>query len=294
VYPPLPAIVFTHSAEGGPMKKLYSALLFSMAGALAACSDTSTAPQQVAEPSVQTAARLGSMQDLAGTDTARFTITIDPSKNSKYNLGAGNSLYFPAGSLCSLSSSYGKDEWDKPCVKTAAAVDVNVKAWLDRYGNPRVDFDKHIRFVPTTNPAEFVMLQFSDRQASLNPFFNILYCPALPGESGSSSCYDESTTDVSLVTVRDPLNGKVTRRIKHFSGYNVAAGEEGEGDGSMFNIANDDFAGMSISVDDFRFNTIDAVRGRYTVGEPKAREILERIGAARSLSGYILASGLDQ
>ena len=276
------------------MKKLYSVLSFTIAGALAACSDTSTAPQQIAAAPVQTAGRQGSMQDLSGTDTIRFTVTIDPSVNTTYNLGAGNSLFFPAGSLCALNSSYGKNEWDKPCVKATSAVDVNVKVWLNRYGKARVDFDKHVRFVPTLNPAQFVMLQFTDLQASLNPFISILYCPGQSGDSGSNSCYDESRNDVSLVTVRDPLTGKLTRRIKHFSGYNVAAGEEDGGDGGMFNIMNDDVSSMSISVDDFRFATIDAIRGRYKFGEAKAREMLERIGAARSLSGYILASGLDQ
>ncbi|HEY5061470.1 MAG TPA: hypothetical protein VII52_08025, partial [Gemmatimonadaceae bacterium] len=49
---------------------------------------------------------------------------------------------------------------------------------------------------------------------------NIAYCPDL-----SSACIDESTVDPSLQTTSDPVTGQVTRRIKHFSGYLVGAGD---------------------------------------------------------------------
>ncbi len=259
------------------MNTIGKVALLSFVAGLAACSDTSSAPRQIAAP---TDTVQGSLQDLTGTDTIRFTITINPYQNTTFYLGSGNSLYFPAGSLCSLSSSYGKDEWDKPCTKATSSVSVNVKAWLDRYGKARVDFDKHVRFVPTTNPVQFVVLQFADLQASLDPFFNILYCPALPGQSGSSSCYDEAKKDPSLLTVRNPLTGKVTRRIKHFSGYNVAAGEGGEGESSF-----------SLSAPDLRLNTIIDVETMYPdVRGDDAAAFLETVRAARR-AGYILASG---
>ena len=75
------------------------ALLAVVAG-LTACSDNSTAPQQVSAPAVATSGIHGSMQDLSSTDTTRFSITIDPSTTTTYYLGSGNTLYFPAGSLC--------------------------------------------------------------------------------------------------------------------------------------------------------------------------------------------------
>ena len=64
-------------------------------------------------------------------------------------------------------------------------------------------------------------ITFSDLQASLDLTFNILYCP-----SSNSSCMDESKKDPSLVTYRDPITHKLMRRVKHFSGYNVAAGDD--------------------------------------------------------------------
>jgi hypothetical protein len=75
--------------------------------------------------------------------------------------------------------------------------------------------------LPTTNPAKFVILSLTDPPASLDVSMNILYC-ATP----TSSCVNEALQDASLITNHDPVTGKVWRRIKHFSGYNVAAGDE--------------------------------------------------------------------
>jgi hypothetical protein len=261
------------------MKTVSKLVLLAGVAALAACSNDSTAPQHVGAPSEPTTEIQGSMQDLSATDTIRFSITINPWTNTTYYLGNGNSLYFPQGSLCSLWSSYGPTEWDKPCTPATSSVTVNAKAWIGPNGKPRVDFDKHIRFVPTTNPAKFVVIQFADLQASLDPWFNILYCP-----SATSSCYNEGKLDPSLLTVRNPITGKVTRRIKHFSGYNVAAGDEGDG------LAPTDGL-FSLSPGDLRLNTVTEVESMYPeLARPEAEGFLETVRAARR-SGYILASG---
>jgi hypothetical protein len=268
--------------EAWIMKTFNLALLAVIATSLAACSETAVVPSE-SQPSAVSYGE-GSTQDLAGSDTVRFSITIDPNRNTYYYLGAGNSITFPEGSLCNpYKSSYGQNEWDKPCTIATSPLTVNVRAFLDKKGNPRVDFDKEIRFAPSTNPNKWVVITFASMQAALDPFYNILYCQNI-----NSSCKDESKKDPSLVTVRNPITGKVTRRIKHFSGYNVAAGEEG-----MFNLIGDP-PGMSISVEDFRFDSVDAVRSHFNVSDQEAREMLDRIRAGRALSGYILASGYEQ
>ena len=251
------------------------ALLAVVAG-LTACSDNSTAPQQVSAPAVATSGIHGSMQDLSSTDTTRFSITIDPSTTTTYYLGSGNTLYFPAGSLCELTSSYGPTEWDKPCTPAQSPVTVNAKAWIAANGKPRVDFDTHLRFVPTNNPTKYVVIQFADLQASLDPWYNILYCP-----TATSECYNEAATDPSLLTARNPLAGKLNRRIKHFSGYNVAAGEEeGMGDGLF-----------SLSTGDLELDTVKDVEATYPgINGRDAESFLETVREAR-WSGYILASG---
>ena len=71
------------------------ALLAVLAAALAGCSDGAVAPQTVAVDMAPNVSSGGSSQDLRPGDTLRFSITVDPSKNSSYNLGNGHSVYFP-------------------------------------------------------------------------------------------------------------------------------------------------------------------------------------------------------
>ena len=68
-------------------------------------------------------------------------------------------------------------------------------------------------------PGKVVQLYLADSRASMNNYSEILYCP----DNKALACYDESVSDKSLKTVRD-RRGNIYRRIKHFSGYNVAAG----------------------------------------------------------------------
>lgn len=265
-------------------KTIRMAVAVGMTAALAACSENTTAPVQQVQSTQTTVG--GATAALTSVDTIRFSITIEPWHQTSYYLGAGNSLVFPAHSLCVLGSAYGPGNWDKPCTLATQALTVNAKAWLDKTGHARVDFDKQIRFAPSNIPSQWVVIQFADLQASLDPFFNILYCP-----SATSGCYDESKTDPSLLTVRDPITGRVTRRIKHFSGYNVAAGDDAVGS-SMYNMTADGYS-LSISSKDLELDDVDAIGQAYPGLSPEQRQImLDNIRyARRKFSGYILASG---
>lgn len=203
------------------MRKTSGIGLLALGMALAACSDNTMAPKtEAARP--QSVRGGGVTAALSQTDTFRFSITINPHQRTYWNLGAGNSITFPAHSLCDVSrSSYGIGEWDKPCATAQNPQTIQVKAWIDGADHPRVDFYPNVRFVPSDDPYNWVVLTFADYTASIDPWFNIDYCPIIT----SNICYDESKTDPSVATVHDPVTGKVTRRLKHFSGYNVAAGE---------------------------------------------------------------------
>ena len=65
------------------------------------------------------------------------------------------------------------------------------------------------------------MRTFGDQAASQDAFYNILYCAST--SANYKRCIDESKTDPSVATLRDPLTGRVYRRVKHFSGYTVGA-----------------------------------------------------------------------
>src|SRR5437764_8591649 len=112
---------------------------------LAACGDSSLAPRASAPDA--TIAGGGATAALSGWDTLRFNFTIDPSRNTTYWLGLGNSIVFPAGSLCDpSSSSYVPGQWDQPCAIATPPITINAKAWLDTRVHPRVDFGQHVRF----------------------------------------------------------------------------------------------------------------------------------------------------
>jgi predicted small secreted protein len=273
------------------MHKRLSAVLVAITAGLAACSDNTVAPRGGA-PDVSSAGHEGGVTTaLTPWDTIRFSITIDPSRQTVYSLGAGNTITFPAHSLCDVAqSSYGPTEWDRPCKQATSAVTVQAKAWTDRKGHARVDFDTHLRFVPTAKPAAWVVLSFADFEASLDPFFNILYCPHATGK-----CYDESLSDPSLLTVRNPLTGRVTRRIKHFSGYNVAAGRDDNAplDGEMsFNMTANTGSALSVSNSDLKLDDLQSVaRAHPRLSANEVTTMLNNIRLVRQFSGYILASG---
>ena len=207
------------------MKKQVFALTLT-AMLAAGCSDSSTAPKAAASDRSNDATILGggASAALTSVDTLRFTFVIDPSRTISYSLGAGNKIVFPARSLCDVSTSkYGNGEWDKPCTPATSPVTIYTKAWLDTKGFAHVDFDKHVRFVPTSNPAGWVMLSLYDYGASTLAWLNIDYCKDLK-EAGKDNCKDESKDDPTLATVKNPITGQYTRRLKHFSGYSLTSG----------------------------------------------------------------------
>ncbi|HXT18746.1 MAG TPA: hypothetical protein VN706_24185 [Gemmatimonadaceae bacterium] len=201
------------------MKRFSRAVFLVVAAALAACSDSSVSPKNPSQANAVVDGG-GYTADLTAGDTSRFSITVDPSKNMAFYLGAGNQIRFPAGSICDPSSTYGPDQWDAPCTVATAPITFNVKAWLDSQGNPRTDFDKHVRFVPSTDSNHWVVIAFTAPAVSYSPDAKILYCV-----TASSGCVDESVTDPTMTTFRDGASGRLERRIKHFSGYNVFSGQ---------------------------------------------------------------------
>jgi len=67
--------------------------------------------------------------------------------------------------------------------------------------------------------------------AALDATANIAWCP-----TGGAACVVESAADPSLAPTRDGAAGQISRRVKHFSGYNVVFGFDG-GSEMMFDRA---------------------------------------------------------
>ena len=203
------------------MKLARSAGWFVCATILLGCGDAATSPRSDARSLDAASINGGSTADLIPGDTLRFSININPYQSATYDLGNGHTVYFPAGSVCDPSrSTYGVGTWDTPCAWLGYSLVEHVKAWIDSTGNPYEDFSPSIRFMPTSNPSKYVILSLTDPQAASNLSMNIVWCATT-----WSPCVNEALLDPTEVTQHDPVTGKVWRRIKHFSGYNVAAGD---------------------------------------------------------------------
>lgn len=189
---------------------------------LAACQDAPTAPRQVAVASTE-------MPDFRITGTIandQQSADIRVTRTGGWFVLGPHAVYFPRGSICSLESSYGVTEWDKPCLPATRPVDFHVEIRRDVDGRSWLSFSPDVRFVPSKNRSQWVMLYMwaggsaADAQSAVP---TILWTPA-----GTTTGIDESLTDETLVTRMVPGTSIAYRRVKHFSGFQVGMGREGE------------------------------------------------------------------
>ena len=182
----------------------------------AACSESArdaTAPaRQLASPP--------SLHDVVATsDTGVTVFTIDPTQDGLYPIPGGHFLYVEQGGVCDLASPYGPDYWDTPCTPAATPTVVTAKSYLDALGHPRIDFQPALRFFVQKGRLKTAAILFMhDTLAVRAPHAAILYC------DDSGACIDEGLRDKLLQTDENQRSGYLYRQIKHFSGYEVAAG----------------------------------------------------------------------
>ena len=182
--------------------------------ALAACQDGPSAPASSPRPLA------GPRLTLATSSVT--TAVLYPTHDNVYVSAEGHRIVIPANSVCNpLTSGYGPGTWDLPCETATAPIVFTIASTRDANGRPRIDILPDVRF----SPSKTVYAEFSDAAAASSFNALIAYCP-----TGSLSCIDESKTDASLRTYTSPSTGKVYRRLKHFSGYNVILGLDCETD----------------------------------------------------------------
>ena len=150
-------------------------------------------------------------------DSDEVEFTIDPSRAQNVSLG-DHTISFPAYSICDpATSSYGPAYWDSWCNKLYRPITIHAK-WSTDAGHARVDFEPALRFVPTSYTDRWVVLSFKEPQSLRDGTdYEILW------RANTGAWVDESRTDSSLRAWYDYYNNRVSRRIKHFSGYNVTA-----------------------------------------------------------------------
>jgi len=203
-----------------------SIALFVILAAASACSDATSAPRAAERPAfdVQALQPLAARGD-GGPREARIsdgdnvlTLTIDPRVSRTYAFGE-NWIYFPAHSICDpATSGYGPTLWDSPCTPLNQPIEVTVK-WSSKGGYSFATFSPQIRFVPADarSPFRWVVLSLhTQKRLHELDAYSILY-------NSGDGWVDESLTDPTLRAWLDPLHNSIYRRVKHFSGYMVAA-----------------------------------------------------------------------
>jgi hypothetical protein len=185
------------------------------ATAMGACSaDRPLAPKAELPVGQPVADQVSSGTTTQVGDTLITVFTVDNADSTSVKLFDMAVVAFTPNSVCDLGSSYGPTEWDQPCEPSAVPVTVTAKGWRDEDGHPRVDFQPNMRFNPAALP---VFITLKDASKNSADDLTILYCA-----DGVPQCYDEATLDPSLATFR--VGKRYSRRIKHFSGYNIASG----------------------------------------------------------------------
>jgi hypothetical protein len=174
----------------------------------------------------------GSGTDLSSLTDGTYTFTVDPRVDQVVTVG-GNRVVLPANSVCAIGvSGYGSTLWDYGCNPQKKPFTLRVTVAGSGTENAALDFQPSLRF----NPTKTVTMDISVPQlGSGTPYdWTIFYCPTPSGKPGSRlgtnemredpTCVDESLADPSLRVTADYQNKVLTRRLKHFSAYQIERG----------------------------------------------------------------------
>jgi hypothetical protein len=199
--------------------------------AIGACSDTATSPSNATSRSLAPSSRPSLDYDgpshFDDYRTSTFTLT---SNGGTFSIGDNlYTLTVPANAVCVVSSSYGPGTWNSPCTTLKHGQSIKVTATYGfANGGPVVDFSPELRFNPNTPVTISTSLyaesltyhrEFFERDPDALRGFGIYFVTSLGGKT-----ITDAASDLSLVTHINLTTGLVWRRVKHFSGYNVATG----------------------------------------------------------------------
>lgn len=168
----------------------------------------------------------GNGNDKGGNNATTVSFAIMPSGGT-YSLGGQHWIRVPANAVCDpLTSGYGPTLWDTPCTTVDHPVYVTATVTVSQ-GRPEVRFSPDIRFAPA-GPREYsrwVILGLKVHGKLHDQLkYGVWYQP-----TGTTKWIDEGATDPTLRAWRTTGN-TIARRLKHFSGYVIRLGNEGEQD----------------------------------------------------------------
>jgi hypothetical protein len=196
--------------------------------AAAACSDSTVAPG----PASLTASDRAPSLSLS-TPTIYLGGDFNLTSNGGTFVIAGvYTINFPKNAVCDPTlTNYAAAQWDAPCVTLSdgQSIKVHGTVMLTTSGIA-VDFQPELQFSPSANvtlstdiyaPTIVRNRSYYAAHPSELGSLAMAYIPSIGGERTADYAVDQSVmTHISL------LDGRVWRRIKHFSGYNIFAGDK--------------------------------------------------------------------
>jgi len=161
---------------------------------------------------------------------------VIPAGGGRVSILGVYTLDVPANAVCdpndpSSQAGYAAAAWDSPC--PAATGDITVHVTL-KWSHNRLwaDFSPSLRFVPgqavtisTDIMAPVVRYYADDNDGDGSNGrarkWGILFAGSIDGQP-----VDDARIDASIRTQVDFRTGRISRRIKHFTGYNITTGAE--------------------------------------------------------------------
>jgi hypothetical protein len=174
----------------------------------------------------------GSMSDLGSLADGTYTFTVDPRIDQVVTIGQSR-VVLPASSVCALGvSGYGPTLWDRGCNPEKRPFTLKVTVAGSGTENAALDFQPSMRFDPTKTVTMDIFVPQLNAETTYD--WTIFYCPTPSGQPGARlgtnlmradpTCVDESLIDPSLGVTADYQNNVLSRRLKHFSAYQIARG----------------------------------------------------------------------
>jgi hypothetical protein len=207
------------------MRRYLPLLIAGSALIAAACRDT-VAPKQPTTVAA-TLAKLGggprsfaNLWDstLAEANAEEVVFTIDPQGGST-RIGDFR-LEYEANSVCNPeTSSYGPEHWNDACEALTTPITITGKFWYEN-GKAYADFSPNIRFAPDKQVYLWLKRPMALVQGDFASYE--MWYTTVVGDT--RYFVDEAYSDSSVQTMIDE-EGRVRRRVRHFSGYYVRSGE---------------------------------------------------------------------
>ena len=287
-----PELATPHLADGGLlMNRSRSIGLLAVATLFAACSENSTAPQSPASESTTFEYGGGATADLSAKDTLKFSITIDPSRPTYYDLGSGNSITFPAGSLCDPNkSSYGDRRMGQALHRRQEPAHHHGDGVAGFARPPARRLQPNVRFAPSWDSRQWVKITFSDLQASLDLSFNILYCPTLA--LAVQGRVEDRSVRSSRTAIRSRTSSRAASSTSAATTWRRVTTSPSDDSrwGASLHVQSP-FRAVAQSCRRVRPICARSSRCRSATRPKNGRALTDAVRATRKLSGYILASG---